>query len=562
MRALLVTLVVAAACSSASTPQKKDATTAPVPAVPTNVLDSGKFVLTVGEASVGEETFEIVDRQGLGFDIKTSTKIGDGKETVEQTATLTLDAKGRPSGATITGKQGEKTSSAKLSRGEGGTLTIDADGQTVKEQRPSDLFIANGIVMHWAPVCAIASTEPRLASVFPGAPLGIEPGVTRKMQLKGKDGAAVETEITTVVVDYGGIRLELACDGVRLMSLFQPTTGVLVSRPGFEQVARRLAVVNRPKPTLPDTLVEEDRLVASGKATLACSLVLPKERKRKLPGVVFITGSGGQDRDEDSPGAGGLKMAIFKELAIALGQAGIASLRCDDRGVGRSTGSFLEATLATFVGDTGAAVAALRKEPALDPRRIGLIGHSEGAIIAPILGASDKQLKALVLMAGPGRSLDAIILEQVATSAQRSGASAEESAKHVAGFREALEAIRADQPFPVSVPAEAKAALEPQRAWFASHMKHDPRAQIAKVKLPVFIAQGEKDVQVKVEDAEILRDTLAKAGNQRVVFKTYPELNHLFAATKSGSPADYGDRSAKVDAGFIADVVGFLTKSL
>ena len=168
------------------------------------------------------------------------------------------------------------------------------------------------------------------------------------------------------------------------------------TRAGWEEIGGALENSERKKPSLPPGLIEEERTVKASGAELACSLLLPAERKPRLPAVVFITGSGPEDRDEDTVGPGGLKLAIFKVIAIELGRAGIASLRCDDRGTAKSTGSFRSATLETFVADTSAEVAALRAEAAIDPARVGLIGHSEGAIIAPVVAKADPKIAALV----------------------------------------------------------------------------------------------------------------------------------------------------------------------
>jgi hypothetical protein len=253
---------------------------------------------------------------------------------------------------------------------------------------------------------------------------------------------------------------------------------------------------------------------------------------------------------------GGGGYSLFKELAIALGQAGIASLRCDDRGVGRSTGSFTKATLPLFAADTTAALAALRKEAGIDGRRLGLVGHSEGATVAPLVAAGDPQLKAVVLLAGTSRSLEVLMVEQIGAAARRRGASDADVDKSVAELKQGLEAVRAGKPMPDTVSPQTRQFLEGRREWFASHLTHDPAAQLAKVKQPVFVARGDGDTQMLPADSEAVRDTLAKAGNKRVLYKAYPGLNHFFA----GGGTD--DRGTKVDGAFMGDVVTFLSKSL
>src|ERR1051326_740436 len=132
--------------------------------------------------------------------------------------------------------------------------------------------------------------------------------------------------------------------------------------------------------------------------TLAGTLTLPKGAKGPVPAVVTITGSGLEDRDEAIPLVKGYRP--FREIADALGRRGIAVLRMDDRGFGGSGGSAATATSEDFAGDIRAGLAYLRTRPEIDGKRLGLAGHSEGGIIAPMIARTDSTLKAIVLMAG------------------------------------------------------------------------------------------------------------------------------------------------------------------
>jgi uncharacterized protein len=275
---------------------------------------------------------------------------------------------------------------------------------------------------------------------------------------------------------------------------------------------------------------------------------------------VLVTGSGAQDRDENTVGPGGLKMSSFRVIAYALGAAGIASLRCDDRGTGASSGEFGEATLDTFVGDATAMIAALRKEPAIDPARVGVVGHSEGGVIAPLIATRDRKLAAIALLAAPGRPLDVVLADQVANTLRRTGASAAALAAAMARHRAAFAAIAAGQPLPATTEAREWTGAE---AWLRSHLVHDP-ADTARTlaDVAVMIAQGGTDQQVGVADAEALADAFARAGNQRVTYRLYPDLNHMFAWSATGDIAEYADPDATLDPVFVADLVGFLSEKL
>jgi dienelactone hydrolase len=144
---------------------------------------------------------------------------------------------------------------------------------------------------------------------------------------------------------------------------------------------------------------EEVKVAGPGGITLGGTLTKPKNARGPLPAIVTITGSGQQDRDEYVPIAGGVR--LFRALADTVSRRGIAVLRLDDRGLGASTGDFHLATSADFADDIRAGVAYLRARPDIDPARIGLVGHSEGGMIGPMIAATDPKIRALVTMAGP-----------------------------------------------------------------------------------------------------------------------------------------------------------------
>src|SRR6185369_7709526 len=139
---------------------------------------------------------------------------------------------------------------------------------------------------------------------------------------------------------------------------------------------------------------------------LAGTLTLPQGRG-PFPAVVMITGSGAQDRDETILGH-----KPFAVIADRLTRDGIAVLRVDDRGFAKSTGDFTKATDDDFAVDAAANVAFLRKRPDIDPKRVGLIGHSEGGLVAPKVAAKDPKIAFIVLMAGPGVPLSEVLREQ------------------------------------------------------------------------------------------------------------------------------------------------------
>ncbi len=148
---------------------------------------------------------------------------------------------------------------------------------------------------------------------------------------------------------------------------------------------------------------------------LAATLTLPPE-KGPFAAVVLITGSGPQDRDESLLGH-----KPFLVLSDYLTRKGIAVLRADDRGTGKSTGNFATATTADFATDTEAGIAYLKTRPEVDPHKIGLIGHSEGGVIAPMVAARNPDVAFIVMMAGPGVRGDEILPAQIQAIAEARG---------------------------------------------------------------------------------------------------------------------------------------------
>src|SRR5262245_18755085 len=316
--------------------------------------------------------------------------------------------------------------------------------------------------------------------------------------------------------------------------------------------------VNRPQhPKKPYPYVEELVTFPSKarEVTLAGTFTSPKG-DGPFPAAILITGSGPQDRDESLLGH-----KPFLVLADHLTRQGIAVLRYDDRGAGKSTGKFDTATSKDFADDAAGAVAYLRDRKVVG--KIGLIGHSEGGLIAPLVAAGSKDVGYIVLLAGPGTSGEEILLAQgqLLMKAMGSDDKALTRLKSLQGKLFSLAKDGADE-------ARLKAALtdlekdlseserqqmSEQRSvalaqiaklatpWFKYFLAYDPRPTLQKVTCPVLALNGEKDLQVpaKVNLAEIDR-ALKMGGNTDVTVKELPGLNHLFQPTKTGLPSEYG----------------------
>ena len=306
-------------------------------------------------------------------------------------------------------------------------------------------------------------------------------------------------------------------------------------------------MVNRPqtpKPPFPYRSEDVGYENTVQKVHLAGTLTLP-EGKGPFPVVLLITGSGQQDRDESLLGH-----KPFLVLADYLTRRGIAVLRVDDRGAGGSTGDFAASTTADFVTDVQAGVAFLKTRADIDQKHIGLIGHSEGGIIAPIVAANDPSVAFIVMMAGSGVPGDQILLFQEKLAMEVAGVAPDKVAHNIAVNRKIFDVIETDVDTAtarkqiVALLADQPAAIADQTAaaftgpWLRWFAKYDPAPTLRRVHCPVLAIGGSKDVQVPVVlNLPAIRAALKS--NPDATVEELRGLNHLFQTAGTGNPDEY-----------------------
>jgi len=290
----------------------------------------------------------------------------------------------------------------------------------------------------------------------------------------------------------------------------------------------------------------------AGHNLLGGTLSVPKG-KGPFPAIVLVSGTGHNTRDEEVWGH-----KIFLVLADALNRKGIAVLRYDKRGVGGSSGDYDGATTADFTSDAEAAVTWLKAQPGIEPHRVGVLGHSEGGIIAPAVAAEDESVAFVVMIAGPTIRGDKLFVLQSAMTAKTYGAPDDYIAKRKL-FDQALydaiisapsDAVALDRAKAIVAKGVAdkiidsnEASTLPQddvRPWERYFLSYDPAPTLAKLTVPVLALNGSLDVQVPAkEDLAVARAALKANPNATVI--ELPGMNHLLQDAKTGSPNEYND---------------------
>ena len=313
-----------------------------------------------------------------------------------------------------------------------------------------------------------------------------------------------------------------------------------------------------PVPPFPYTAEDTTVTDLSANVQLACTVTTPPGQG-PFPAVLMITGSGPQDRNESMVGH-----RPFLVLADHLTRHGFVVMRCDDRGTGASTGVFDGATTADFVADARAELASLRSRTDVDKRRVGLIGHSEGALIAPWIAASDPNVAFIVMLAGPGIPGDSLTVLQVEAVLRASGASDSAIAEQCTFQRQLLARVTAGgdssamardlgetlathlraQPGVDSAAVGGLVAAGVQKVlspWYRAFIQHDPRPDLRRTRCPVLAMNGSLDVQMPpAQNLRAIAQALEAGGNSDVRTIEMPGLNHLFQTAKTGLMAEYG----------------------
>jgi uncharacterized protein len=323
----------------------------------------------------------------------------------------------------------------------------------------------------------------------------------------------------------------------------------------FQRSDQLLELLRPQNPVKPYPYKEEEIAFPNAKAklSLAGTLTLPSG-SGPFPAAILISAAGPQDRDESLAGH-----RPFLVLADHLTRKGVVVLRFDKRGIGKSTGDYANATMEDFTADTAAALTYLKTRKEIDPKKIGLIGHSEGGLIPPMVDSNSENVAWIVLLAGPGMKGEDVLLLQSELILRAAGVNDGEVARTLAFNKQTYAFVRQEKDPaaleaklmelvrttsvgavlpPAAVQTQVRLLVSP---WFRFFLDYDPVPALQKTLCPLLALNGEKDLQIPPkENLAKIQKALQDAGNHDFQTTELPGLNHLFQHAPTGSPTEYG----------------------
>ncbi len=359
------------------------------------------------------------------------------------------------------------------------------------------------------------------------------------------EGRTIEIEIASARATYQG---ELAADGEQITGTWNQAGGTYsVDLKTVDEVEK----ITRPQdPERPLPYVEEKVRFENSEdgIELAGTLTMP-EGDGPFPAVVLISGSGAQDRNEEVA-----NHRPFLVLSDHLTRNGIAVLRFDDRGFGESEGDAASATSADLARDAWSAAHYLLGRERVDSRSVGMLGHSEGGVIAPIVATERKEIAFLVLLAAPGIPGDELLVAQTEAILRASGVSESQIGAISQMNRQIYEIIKNED----DVDALRKRLVETLRSfgmpeqqidaqvaqltspWYRFFLSYDPAQDLSEVSCPVLALAGSLDLQVPAdENLSEIESALKRGGNDDVTTRKLEGLNHLFQHAETGLMNEY-----------------------
>ncbi len=383
----------------------------------------------------------------------------------------------------------------------------------------------------------------RLATSSPGAeiPAYVPPQAEVKIVVKDVSPETIQTSAGTVVLRRFTVVLKnigadleatIAIDARnRFARLEIPSASLSVARSDLAGVSARLQTMRNP--------TDVDVTIPSTGFNLAGTLTMPRgEGRLRHPTVILVSGSGPVDRDQAVAG-----VPIFAQLAGALAERGFMVLRYDKRGVGQSGGRIETVTLQDYADDVIAIIKWLGKRDDVDPRRMAVVGHSEGGSVAMIAATREKKIASLVLVGATGSTGAELVLEQQRHQLDLLKLPDLERQQKIDLQQKVHAAVITEKGWE-GVPDEVRRQAD--TAWFKSLLQFDPARVMQQIKQPILIVQGDLDTQVPPHHAELLAELARKRKNRPPVEAVHlPGVNHLLVKATTGEVQEYGQLTEK-----------------
>jgi pimeloyl-ACP methyl ester carboxylesterase len=517
------------------------------------------FSIFLRGAPIGTEQIA-VNRVASGWTIVSSGRLAAPLDAVARRLQVRYTADWKPIEFTLDGLvRGQAQTIRTVVEGTSAKNDVTVAGQTTQKVDTIDpnalLLLPTNFFGPYEAVAARLKTAPAGSEIpvylVPQGSITIAVGESSAEQIQTA-GRLVSAQRTRLALVLPGGRLDADLwtdDTGRMIRFSVPQQSLEVVREDIAAVSSRSVAISRPN--------DAQLNIPSNGFSLAGTLSRPAQSTAaRLPAVVLVAGSGPTDRDSLLFG-----IPILGQIAGALADAGDMVVRYDKRGIGQSGGRAEAATLGDYADDVRAAVKLLADRKDVDPKRIAVIGHSEGGLVALMAAAKDKRIAAVGLVATPGMTGADIVLAQQKRLLDRSKMTAEEKQAKVDEQKKIHEAAMTGKGLELLPPAVRRSIDNPE---FQGVLMSDPAKLVPPVRQPLLIVQGGLDTQVEPGNADQLEAIARKRKNAPAVeVVRVPDVNHLLVPATTGEVSEYGDlKDAHVSAAVNRAIVAWLNKTL
>jgi pimeloyl-ACP methyl ester carboxylesterase len=531
----------------------------PAAAPPLQEAGATNFTIFLRGAPIGTEQVAVT-RSATGWTIVSSGRLAAPIDVVARRVQVRYTPEWKPLEFTLDGTvRGQSTTIRTVVEGTTAQSDINTAGQPTQKTDTIDpnalLLLPNSFFGPYEALAARLKTAAAGSSIpvylAPQASASIAVGESspEQIQTAGRLVTARRTRIT-FVLPAARLDADLWTDDTGRMIRFSvPAQSLEVAREDIAAVSSRSVVISRPN--------DEQINIPSNGFSLAGTLSKPAQASAtRLPAVVLVGGSGPTDRDSLVFG-----IPILGQIAGALADAGHIVVRYDKRGIGQSGGRAEAASLADYADDVRAVVTLLSNRKDVDPKRIAVIGHSEGGLVALMAAAKDKKIAAVGLIATPGITGADIVLAQQQRLLNRMTLTPEEKQAKVDAQKKIHEAVITGKGLE-QLPPDVRRTVD--NAEFQSLLVSDPVKLVPNVRQPLLIVQGELDTQVEPQNADRLGELARKRKNAPAVdVVKVPGINHLLVPATTGEVSEYGTLADKhVSETVTQAIVTWLKKTL